>query len=168
VIATTSRNDFDHEVQRLVESLPTPNPVHGYRQILLAYDGSPGARAALDRVAAVASSETTVTVITVIPFEAIGSSPDPIKPELRDWQWNSLTEATALLEQHGIRPFIEAAAGNPAAVIREVAGTLDADLVVLGRGHNRWWQPTMKRRSIRRPLIRALDCDALVVAPHAS
>jgi hypothetical protein len=78
MIATTPRNDFDQEVRRLVESLPKPNPVHGYRQILLAYDGSPGARSALDRVAAVASSETTVTVITVIPFEAIGppSGPD--------------------------------------------------------------------------------------------
>lgn len=137
MIAAPQQHDFDQEVQRLVELPPRPTPVRGYRQVLLAYDGTPGARAALDRVAAVATADTVVTVITVIPFESIGSSPDPIKPEFREWQWNCLTEATALLEQRGIRPFIEAAAGNPAAVIREVAGTLDADLVVLGRGHNR-------------------------------
>src|SRR5262249_49667333 len=95
--------------------------------------------------------------------EAVGASPDPIKPELRDWQWNALTEATALLAQRGIRAFIEAAAGNPAPVIDEVARTLSADLVVLGRGHNRWWSPPLQRRSIRRALLRALGCDALVV-----
>jgi nucleotide-binding universal stress UspA family protein len=106
-----------------------------------------------------------VTVITVIPFESIGASPDPIKPELRDWQWHSLTEAAALLEQRGIRAFIEAAAGNPAPVIGEVARTLDADLVILGRGHDKWWHASLKRRSVRRGLLRTLACDALVVSP---
>ena len=163
ITAAPPDDAFEQEVERLAELLPRPNPVHGYRQILLAYDGSDGAKAALDRVAAVATSESTVTVITVIPFESVGASTDPIKPELRDWQFNALTEATALLAQRGIRAFIEAAAGNPTLVIEEVARTLDADLVVLGRGHNRWWSPTLKRRSIRRALLRALACDAFVV-----
>jgi Universal stress protein family len=92
----------------------TPAASYAYEQILLAYKRSPGARAALERVAAVTTSETTVTVITVIPFESIGAGPDPIKPELREWQWQSLTEAAALLEQRGIKSFSEAAAGNPA------------------------------------------------------
>jgi nucleotide-binding universal stress UspA family protein len=164
MITAVPPNAFEQEVQRLVELLPRPNPVHGYRQILLAYDGSDGAKAALDRVAAVATSESIVTVITVIPFESVGASPDPIKPELRDWQWQALTEATALLARRGVRAFIEAAAGNPAPVIEEVARTLDADLVVLGSGHNRWWATTLKRRSIRQTLLRTLGCDALVVA----
>src|ERR1700688_4105624 len=99
--ARTERYEFDDEVERLVAQLPPPAPARAYRQILLAYDGSPGARTALERVAAVATSETTVTVITVIPFESIGASPDPLKPELREWQWQSLTEAAALLEQRG-------------------------------------------------------------------
>jgi nucleotide-binding universal stress UspA family protein len=164
MITAAPPDAFEQEVERLVEHLPRPDPIHGYRQILLAYDGSDGAKAALDRVAAVATSDSCVTVISVIPFESIGASPDPIKPKLRDWQWCALTEATALLAQRGIRPFIEAAAGDPAAVIEEVARTLSADLVVLGRGHNRWWSPTLRRRSIRRALLRALACDALVVA----
>jgi hypothetical protein len=37
-----------------------------------------------------------------------------VKPELREWQLNALTEATVLLAQRGIRAFIEPAAGNPA------------------------------------------------------
>src|SRR5262249_2481087 len=129
MITAAPPDAFAQEVQRLVEVLPRPNPIHGYRQILLAYDGSEGAKAALARGAAAATSETTVPVIPVIPCEAAGASPDPIKPELRDWQWNALTEATALLAQRGIRAFIEAAAGNPAPVIDEVARTLSADLV---------------------------------------
>jgi Universal stress protein family len=105
--AREERDEFDDEVERLLTQLPPLAPSHAYRQILLAYDGSPAARAALERVAAVTTSETTVTVITVIPFESIGASPDPIKPELRDWQWHSLTEAAALLEQRGIKAFID-------------------------------------------------------------
>jgi nucleotide-binding universal stress UspA family protein len=163
--AREDRHEFDNAVERLLTQLPPPAPSHPYRQILVAYDGSPGARAALERVAAITTGETTVTVITVIPFESIGASPDPIRPELRDWQWHSLTEAAALLEQRGIKAFIEAAAGNPAPVIGEVARTLDADLVILGRGHDKWWHPSLKRRSVRRVLLRTLACDALVVSP---
>jgi len=74
------RHEFDNEVERLLTQLPPPAPFHPYRQILLADDGSSGARAALERVAAITTSETTVTVITVIPFESVGASPDPIKP----------------------------------------------------------------------------------------
>jgi nucleotide-binding universal stress UspA family protein len=163
MIAAPELGEFDEEVQHLVAVLPAAQPTNGYDQILIAYDGSTGARAALDRAAAIASPNSTVTVITVIPFEAVGASPDPIEPELRDWQWRALTEATALLEQRGIRGFIEAAAGNPAAVIMEVARTLNADVVVLGRGHDRRWRPSIKKRSIRRTLVQRLECDALVV-----
>lgn len=151
-------------MQRLVASLPDPRPLDAYRQILLAYDGSDGARVALARVAAIATANSTVAVITVIPFESIVAGPDPIKQEPREWQWRALTEATALLERRGIHPFIEAAAGNPAAVITEVARTLNADVVVLGRGHDHRWHTAMKKRSIRRPVLQQLACDALVVA----
>jgi nucleotide-binding universal stress UspA family protein len=142
-----------------------PSRSSGYRQVLLAYDGSPGARAALERVAAIVSPQTVVTVINVIPFESIGSSTDPIKSEQRDWRRSTLVEAVALFEQRGIRPFIEAAAGNPAPVILEVARTLGADLVALGRGREGRWHPSLKRRSVRRSLLPKLGCDALVVAP---
>jgi nucleotide-binding universal stress UspA family protein len=52
-----------------------------------------------------------------------------------------------------------------APVSLETARALNADLVVFGRGHDTWWYPSMKRRSVRRTLVRSLDCDALVVAP---
>lgn len=155
---------FQAEVNRLIKALPPGRSPENYRHILVAYNGSPGARAALDRVATVAAPDSQVTVVTVIPFESVGSQLDPIKPELRDWQWRALTEATAVLARRGIKAFIEAAVGNPAPVILETADALHADLVVCGRGRDRWWYPTMKGRSIRRHLLRSLACDALVVA----
>jgi hypothetical protein len=45
----------------------------------------------------------------------------------------------------------------------EVARTLNADVVVVGRGHDRRWRPSIKQRSIRRTLVQRLKCDALVV-----
>jgi nucleotide-binding universal stress UspA family protein len=111
--------------------------------------------------------DSEITVITVIPFEAIGASPDPIKASDRDWQWNCLVDATARLRQHGIDPYIEAAAGNPTAVIAETATAIAAELVVLGNGHGRRWQPTLKRKPVRANLQRQLRCDALVVRSTA-
>ena len=160
--------NFHADVSRLADSLPPAACPDGYRQILLGYDGSPGARAALERAPAFASPEALVTVITVIPFESVGSSFDPIKPEQRDWQLRLLTDATAVLKQHGIEAFIEPAVGSPAPVILETARALHADLVILGRGHRHGRHTTIRRRSVRRLLLRHLECDVLVVSPKAT
>jgi nucleotide-binding universal stress UspA family protein len=154
---------FEQQVERAAATLPPAPPPRRYRQILLAYNGSEDSIAALERLAAVAAHDSEVTVITVIPFEAISASPDPIKAADRKWQWNCLVDATARLRILGIDPDIEAAAGNPAAVIAETAGSLEADLVVLGNGHDRHWQPTLPRRSVHLGLQRRLRCDTLVV-----
>ena len=107
-----------------------------------------------------------VTVITVIPFESIGASaPGPIKPELREWQWQSLTEAAALLEQRGMKAFIEAAAGNPASVMARSREHSTPTSSSSAAATDKWWHPSLKRRSVRRVLLRTLGCDALVVSP---
>lgn len=155
--------EFNSAVALAAASLPQPVARRVYRQVLLAYDGTPDAQAALERVPAVASAGTEVTVATVIPYEAVSSSLDPIKPADRQWQWDCLIQATAYLRTFGIDPFIEAAAGTPAAVIREIAQSLQADLVVLGCGRGRRWHPSLKRRPVRRRLDSQLSCDTLVV-----
>ena len=81
----------------------------------------------------------------------------PSVPSRLDWQWRTLTEATTFLREHGIRPFIEAAVGNPALAILETAQALDVDLVVLGGGDSREW----------RQLLHGLDCDVLLVVPDS-
>jgi nucleotide-binding universal stress UspA family protein len=160
----TETAEFEQQVKHAAAAL-RPTPPHHYRRILVAYNGSDHARGALDRAAAIAAPDSAITVITVIPFEAIGASPDPIKASDREWQWNCLVDATARLRQHGIDPYIEAAVGNPPAVIAETATAIDADLVVLGNGQGRRWQPTLKRKPVRASLQRQLSCDTLVVRP---
>jgi nucleotide-binding universal stress UspA family protein len=153
---------FEHQVARVAAGIP-PRAPRRYRQILLAYDGGKHSIAALERVPVIAAPDSEITILTVIPFEAISASPDPIKSSDRDWQWNCLVDATARLRNFGVDPYVEAAAGNPAAVIVETAASLTADLVVLGYGHNRRWQRTLRRQSVRPTLARRLHCDTLIV-----
>jgi nucleotide-binding universal stress UspA family protein len=155
--------EFERQVGSAAATLPRAPSARRYRQILLAFNGSERSIAALERVAAIAAHDAEVTVITVIPFEAISASPDPIKAADREWQWNCLVEATARLRILGIDPYIEAAAGNPAAVIAETAESLEADLLIVGHGHDRHWQPTLRRKSVRPALRRSVRCDMLIV-----
>ena len=154
---------FEQEVACAAMSLARRDSRGRYGQILLAYDGSADARAALERVAAVASDDATVTVLTVIPYEAVSSKLDPIHPDDRDWQWRCLVEATAYLREHGVDSFIEAAAGNPAPVICETARSLEADLVILGNGHGGRWRPSIRKSPVRPSVERHVNCDTLVV-----
>jgi nucleotide-binding universal stress UspA family protein len=155
--------EFEQEVTRATASLQHPYARAPYTKILLAYDGSADAHAALERVASVASEGSEITIVTVIPYEAVGSKLDPIDPTDRDWQWKCLIEATAYLRAEGIESFIEAAAGNPAPVICETARSLEADLVVLGNGHGGRWRPSLRQNPVRRAVQRNLTCDTLVV-----
>lgn len=160
--------DFEHQVARAAAGMDRQESRAHYTQILVAYDGSADAHAALERVAAVAAEDTEVTVVTVIPYEAVGSQLDPIKESDRKWQWQCLVEATAYLRGRGIDPYIEAAAGTPAPVICETARSLEADLVILGNGHGGRWRPSIRRNPVRASVQKHLDCDTLVVrAPPA-
>ena len=155
--------EFERQVLDAASTLPRTPSSRPYRQILVAYDHSENSIAALEHVAAVAAHDSEVTVITVIPFEAISASPDPINSADREWQWNCLVDATARLRNLGIDPYLEVAAGNPSAVIAETADSLEADLVILGNGQGGRWRPTLRRKSVRAGLERRLRCDVLIV-----
>jgi hypothetical protein len=159
--------EFNQAVDRAAALLPRPPQRRIYPQVLLAYNGTAQARDALACVPAIASAETDVTVITVIPYEAVGSRFDPIRQEQRQWQWNCLVEAAACLRTFGIDPYLEWAAGTPAAVIRETAQNLDTDLVILGNGPGRGWRPSIKDQRVRPSLQRRLGCDALIARNQA-
>jgi nucleotide-binding universal stress UspA family protein len=154
--------EFERQVEHAASTLRRTPSSPTYRQMLVAYDHGEHSIAALERVAAVAAHDSEVTVITVIPFEAIGASPDPISAADRKWQWNCLVDATARLRCLGIDPYLEAA-GNPSAVIAETADSLEADLVILGNGQGGRWRPTPRRKSVRAGLERRLRCDMLIV-----
>jgi len=139
--------EFNDQVELATDALLWPAETGRYREILIGYHGTQGARDALERVPALVSDGTEVTVVTVI-----GSTTH----EEIDWQWRCIVEATAYLRSFGIDPYLEAATGNPATAILETAEELKADLVVIGCG-----------RQVRPSLARSLNCDLLVVRSGA-
>ena len=102
-------------------------------KILVAYDGSDGARRALARVAALARHEDVVSIVAVaegIPLFGYASSlPSPEQEEARQDQ---LVEAARLLSEHGLRSSLVKRTGDPATAILDVAREEDVDLIVMG------------------------------------
>jgi nucleotide-binding universal stress UspA family protein len=119
------------------------------RRILLAYDGSDGARRALDRT--VAEARGTRTRITVLSIENVPL--DPSVPRnfgtLDDISAREhgtvsappdvvahLREASERLAEAGLDAELRWAAGEPGQVIAETARQIDADAIVLGEHHH--------------------------------
>src|SRR5262245_36857770 len=113
------------------------------RRILLAYDGSDGARRALDRV--VAEARGTRTRITVLSIQNVPrnfgtlddisdrehrapSAPPDVVAHLR--------EASERLAEAGLDAELTWAAGEPGQVIAETARQMHADAIVLGEHHH--------------------------------
>ena len=103
------------------------------RRILLAYDGSDGARRALEEVVGLAREGDAVTIVGVAEgtplFGYAGSLPSPEQERERQSQ---LEEAAAALREHGISASLVRKAGDPAAAILDVAESEGSDIVVMG------------------------------------
>ena len=119
------------------------------RRILLAYDGSDGARRALDR--AVAETRGTRTRITVLSIENVPLDPSVPRnfgtlDDISDWEHRAasappdvvahLREASERLAEAGLDAELTWAAGEPGQVIAETARQIDADAIVLGEHHH--------------------------------
>lgn len=102
-------------------------------RILLAYDGSDGARRALEVVLEIACKTDGVTVVGVaegVPlFGYAGTLPSPEQEEARDLQ---LAEAESALVERGITVSVAARSGDAATAILDVAEKELADLIVMG------------------------------------
>lgn len=97
-------------------------------QILLAYDGSAHAQAALDLVidlfaSCAAGEHCRLTALTVLPTQYIGG---------HETLYKSLEQARQRLEEAGMRAQALLKAGNPAASIHNYAEEVNADLIVIG------------------------------------
>jgi nucleotide-binding universal stress UspA family protein len=121
----------------------------GMRRILLAYDGSDGARRALDR--AIAEARETRARITVLSVENVPLDPGVPRnfgtlDDIADWENATvsappdvvahLDEAGKRLAEAGLEAELTWAAGEPGQVIAETARQMDADAIVLGEHHH--------------------------------
>ena len=116
-----------------------------FARILLAYDGSPGARRALETTAELAAEmHSAVAVVSVeahLPHygATVGEVDEERAYEQRIAQ-RCLTEATARLDEAGIKAQTEIRAGHAAQEIIRAADEHAATLIVLGAsGHSGVW-----------------------------
>lgn len=138
-----------------------------HRNIVTAYDGSEGAKAALGRAAELASHDgASLTLVEAVsgkvPSPAPGGPP-LAKPEKRAMARKDLNEAI----EH-IDPDLLASGwvigGPPASGILAVADDIGADLIVTG-SRGRGAITSVVLGSVSTEILHGAHCDVLVVHP---
>jgi nucleotide-binding universal stress UspA family protein len=131
-------------------------------KIVVGYDGSDGAKRALDKAIALAGDNGELTVVAAAETHVRtgitqGGHLDPSEFERRR---SDPEEAKNILDERGVKGDTVAAQGDPGAVILETAK--DADLVVVGkRGLNPLQRLVLG--SVSSKVIQRAECDVLVV-----
>jgi nucleotide-binding universal stress UspA family protein len=112
------------------------------KKILIATDGSPSAREAVEfglELAAEQSAEAifvqVAPAVDVLPGGGFGMTA-ALPHELTEYDRSSLEEAARLASEEGVDARTELLSGNPVDEIVAYADSIDADLIVVGsRGH---------------------------------
>ncbi len=134
--------------------------------MLVAYDGSPAGRRALVHAADIVGRSGTVTVVNVVPAQAVGSRlADRHATSSGDSSATCSEEAQSVLASHGVHSDVVAACGNPYSEILEAAERIGAQILVVGRG--RRWRHVLSRSLAIRLACRA-PRDVLVVGCRRS
>jgi nucleotide-binding universal stress UspA family protein len=113
--------------------------------IVVGFDGSEGAKRALDRAADLVGYGTNLAVVHVVA------------PAGRSSGHRSLAEARTRLNSRLLAARALERTGDPAAELIRTARELHADLLVIGNGKN------SSERSVSARLIDEAPCDVLVV-----
>lgn len=137
-----------------------------FRNILVAYDGSEGARAALERAAALArlsgAALHLVAVGRLPEYAETRDEVDEAREQAERYYGRQLEEAVASLAAQGLTAVAHLAYGKPSEEIVRLAGELGADLVVVGtRPHH-----PLRRRLLGGTADKVVDlapCAVLVV-----
>lgn len=132
------------------------------QSILLAYDGSEGARRALERTAELANG-ATVTVVSGVSFMAVAGRGNRVDPDEVAFRRQNLAEASAYLEERGIRPHtVELHAADVAGAVARQAEEDGADLIVVGSGGKNLAK-RLALGSTSTAILHKAACDVLVV-----
>jgi nucleotide-binding universal stress UspA family protein len=131
-------------------------------KIVVAYDGSEGAKRALERAAQLSGGEP-ITVVSVVEIHATaGRGPGGADRIEADERRAELTEASGILRDLGLATREVEGHGDPAGVIAEEARESGAELIVVGtRGRGPVARAVLGSVSTR--LVHEAPCDVLVV-----
>jgi nucleotide-binding universal stress UspA family protein len=141
-----------------------------YRKILVAYNGTPESRLALDetiRFAPDASVEVHLAGVVHYPSAYLLAGeyvPEVALADEREHMEADLKNAHALLAGSGLTVFDHIVVGEPVDVLTKLVAELGIDLLILGHPRSksfalRWW-----RGSVDAVLIERVRCSVLVAA----
>ena len=141
-----------------------------YRNVVVAYDASDGARAALARAAEIADKDdSSLTLVEAVPGKVPSPAPGgpPLaKPERRAMVRDDLNRAIETLS----RDLLAAGwviGGPPASGVVTVAEDIGADLIVMG-SRRRGALASAVLGSISSEILHSAPCDVLVVHPGSA
>jgi nucleotide-binding universal stress UspA family protein len=135
------------------------------RSIVVGYDGSDAATRALGRAAETAGEHGTVVIVTTEPqLFSCGPSAEPLI-EPGDDAWRLLADAQAIVAERGTvaNVIVAARKGDPAEELLNMARSVDADRIVVGR-RGRNFVARMLMGSVATRVVEHAPCDVLVVA----
>lgn len=135
-----------------------------YRNIIVAYDGSDGARAALQSAVALAgaSGGTVHLVQSTGHFEHADEGVVEGDPSAESSARHQLDEAAGQLEE--VRAVTRMVRGDPVAAIVGAAEDIHADLIVTG-SRGRAMIPEAVLGRVTGAIVNNAPCDVLVVQP---
>jgi nucleotide-binding universal stress UspA family protein len=130
--------------------------------ILVAYDGSEGAKRALDQAAKLANGNQVTVVSVAEELPQFGRAPALVVPEEHEERLRELSEAVTVLQEKGVTLHAVERRGDPATLIVDEAEKEHADLIVMGtRGltaSKRWMLGSVSTK-----VLHHAPCDVLVV-----
>jgi len=141
-----------------------------YRKILVAYNGAPESRLALDeavRIAPDASVEVHLAAVVHYPSAYLLAGeyvPEVALADEREHMETDLKKAHGVLAAKGINVIDHLVVGEPVDVLTKLVAELGIDLLILGHPRSksfalRWW-----RGSVDAILIERVRCSILVAA----
>ncbi|HWP59854.1 MAG TPA: universal stress protein [Candidatus Acidoferrales bacterium] len=137
-----------------------------FKKILLAYDGSEGARFALEKVVALAKladAELHLLAVGRIPeYAETVSETEEAKEQAKGYYSKIMDDAVTHLKQQGLAAKIHIEFGKPADTILRTAEALSTDLLVLGTHPH----SAVRRRVLGATVDKVIDhahCSVLVV-----
>jgi len=136
-----------------------------FKKVLVAADGSPTAKRAVEAAAELAAmSGGTLHIVTALTPKSVGDAnlPGEFKNMGNDGGGGALLQDLSFIARaHGLEPVLHHMGGDPADAIIETAERIDADLVVVG---NRGMKGARRiLGSVPNTVAHGVNCSVMVI-----